>query len=163
MLFRSMLCDFIEATLGARALDHFTVIIDGPDRVAQAAAEGVRRVAGSRGSAHESFVFNWKLHIAIGLQRPFVATHETMAALDLSAGQSPTDLAVNLRRAFSGIVAGNVREAGVRLVAEKGPFEIRGEPAIAGALDRLLRGFVAERRMKLSDPQGYQPCFRVIA
>ena len=63
----------------------------------------------------------------------------------------------------SQIVAGNVREAGVRLVAEKGPFEIRGEPAVAKALDRLLRGFVAEHRMKLSDPQGYQPCFRVVA
>ena len=86
-----------------------------------------------------------------------------MAALDLSDGQPPVDLAINLRRAFSGIVAGNVREAGIKLVAEHGPFELRGEPAIAGALDRLLRGFVAERRMKLSDPQGYQPCFRIVA
>jgi predicted Rossmann-fold nucleotide-binding protein len=158
-----MLCDFIEATLGAKALEYFRVIIDGPDRVAQVAAEGVRRVASARGRAHESFFFNWKLHIGIGLQRPFVATHESMAALDLRDGQPPVDLAINLRRAFSGIVAGNVREAGVKLVAEKGPFEIRGEPAVARALDRLLRGFVAERRMKLSDPQGYQPCFRVVA
>jgi predicted Rossmann-fold nucleotide-binding protein len=158
-----MLCDFIEATLGAKALDHFTVIIDAPDRVAQAAADGVRGVASSRGRAHESFFFNWKLHIGVGLQRPFIATHESMAALDLRDGQSPVDLAINLRRAFSGIVAGNVREAGVKLVAEKGPFEIRGEPAVARALDQLLRGFVAERRMKLSDPQGYQPCFRVVA
>jgi predicted Rossmann-fold nucleotide-binding protein len=158
-----MLSDFIEATLGAKALERFTVIIDAPDRVAQAAAEGVRRVASSRSRAHESFLFNWPLQIGIGLQRPFVATHESMAALDLSGNQSAVELAINLRRAFSGIVAGNVREEGVKLVAEKGPFEIRGEPAIAGALDRLLRGFVAERRMKLSDPQGYEPCFRVVA
>jgi hypothetical protein len=158
-----MLSDFIEATLGARALERFSVIIDAPDRVAQAAAEGVRRVAGARGRAHESFIYNWRLHIGIGLQQPFVATHESMAALDLRADQSAVDLAINLRRAFSGIVAGNVREQGVRLVAEKGPFELRGDRAIAGALDRLLRGFVAERRMKLSDPQGYTPCFRVLA
>jgi hypothetical protein len=116
-----------------------------------------------RGRAHESFFYNWRLQIGLGLQRPFVATHESMAALDLRSGQSAVDLAINLRRAFSGIVAGNVREAGVKLVAENGPFEIRGEPAIAGALDRLLRGFVAERRMKLSDPLGYKPCFRVVA
>jgi predicted Rossmann-fold nucleotide-binding protein len=158
-----LLCDFIEATLGAKALERFAVIIDGPDRVAQAAAEGVRRVASARAQSHESFLFNWRLQIDIGLQRPFPATHESMASLDLGADQSPVDLAINLRRAFSGIVAGNVREAGVKLVAEKGPFEIHGAPAIAGALDRLLRGFVAERRMKLSDPQGYQPCYRIVA
>jgi predicted Rossmann-fold nucleotide-binding protein len=157
-----MLGDFIEATLGASALERFSVIIGAPDRVAQAVAEGVRRIASARTRAHESFFFNWRLNIDVGLQRPFVATHASMAALDLSAAQSTVNLAINLRRAFSGIVAGNVREEGVRLVAEKGPFEIHGEPAIAKALDTVLRRFVAERRMKLSDPQGYQPCFRVV-
>jgi pyrimidine/purine-5'-nucleotide nucleosidase len=86
-----------------------------------------------------------------------------MAGLDLSFDQTTVDLAVNLRRAFSGIVAGNVRAEGVRLVAEKGPFELRGDPKIAGALDKLLREFVAQRRMKISDPTGYQPCYRVAA
>ena len=154
--------EFIAATIGEHALERFRVIIGDPDRVAAEAAQGVRQIASARGQAHESFFFNWRLHIDVEFQRPFAATHENMAALDLRADQSTVDLAVNLRRAFSGIVAGNVREEGVRLVAAKGPFELRGEPHIARALDRLLRGFVAERRMKLSEPQAYSPCFRVV-
>lgn len=155
--------DFIRATLGREALQLYSVIIDDPARVATEAAGGVRRVAAAREQAHESFFFNWRLDIGVDFQRPFHATHETMAALDLGGDQAPVDLAVNLRRAFSGIVAGNVREEGVRLVAERGPFELRGDPEIAAALDRLLREFVEQRRMKLSDPAGYRPCFRVAA
>jgi hypothetical protein len=71
------------------------------------------------------------------------------------------DLAVNLRRAFSGIVAGNVREEGARRVAEHGPFVLRGDAGIAAELDKLLTSFVEQERMKLSAPQAYRPCFRV--
>jgi pyrimidine/purine-5'-nucleotide nucleosidase len=155
--------DFIGATLGPEALGRFTIVIGDSERVAAETAASVARVARQRERAHESFCFNWRLHIGMALQQPFVATHETMAGLDLSFDQTTVDLAVNLRRAFSGIVAGNVRAEGVRLVAEKGPFELRGDPKIAGALDKLLREFVAQRRMKISDPTGYQPCYRVAA
>jgi hypothetical protein len=86
-----------------------------------------------------------------------------MAALQLHSDQHVHDLAVNLRRAFSGIVAGNVREAGIRLVEEHGPFEIRGDRRILAALDRLLKDFVAQGRMRLSDPTAYIPCYRIAA
>ena len=155
--------EFVAATIGPDALERFSLIVDDPDRVAAEAAAGVRRVAKSRGEAHESFFFNWRLNIGIDFQQPFAATHETMAALDLGADQPAVDLAVSLRRAFSGIVAGNVREAGVKLVSERGPFELKGDPSIAAALDKLLTAFVAQRRMKLSDPIGYQPCYRIAA
>jgi len=155
--------DFIAATVGPAAIEKFELIIGDPDRVAAAAAAGVRRVAESRELAHETFYFNWRLAIDVAFQQTFTATHEAMAALNLRAGQSPVDLAVNLRRAFSGIVGGNVREAGVRLVAEHGPFVLRGDPGVAAALDRLLQDFVAQRRMKIADPEGYRPCFRVEA
>jgi len=157
----STLRDFIAATVGPEALEFFSVIIDDPDRVASEVASGVRRVRAAREKAHESFYFNWRLSIRHEFQKPFPATHETMAALSLHTDQAPVDLAVNLRRAFSGIVAGNVREEGVRLVAEHGPFEIKGDPAIADALDDLLRGFVEQRRMRLSDPLRYEPCYRI--
>jgi hypothetical protein len=153
--------EFIAATVGAEAMELFRVIIADSDAVAAEAARGVARVTEAREAVNESFFFNWRVSISNTLQRPFVATHESMAALDLSAGQSAVDLAVNLRSAFSGIVAGNVREAGARLVAEHGPFVLRGEAHIAAALDELLSGFVAQKRMKLSAPEGYRPCFRV--
>jgi len=153
--------EFIAATLGAEAQRKYRIIIDDHEAVAHEMASSLRRVRLTRERDQDAFFFNWRLRIGIEFQHPFQATHESMAALDLGADQSPVDLAVNLRRAFSGIVAGNVRDAGVRLVEEKGPFEIGGDPAIVAALDRLLRSFVAERRMKLTDPASYVPCYRV--
>jgi hypothetical protein len=71
-------------------------------------------------------------------------------------------LAANLRRMFSGIVAGNVKPEGVRAIREKGPFEIRCEPAIAQSLDALLTAFVSQNRMKLPGGQAYEPCYRLV-
>ena len=68
-------------------------------------------------------------------------------------------LAADLRRAFSGIVAGNVKEDGMRAIEQFGPFEIHGDPDIMRALDALLRAFVDQRRMKI--PGEYRPCYRL--
>jgi len=152
---------FIAETLGDEALKPFRVIIDDPDRVASEAHASVKAIARSRQQAHESFCFNWRLNIDSKFQQPFAATHETMASLDLRSDQSIVSLAANLRRAFSGIVAGNVREDGVALIERYGPFELDGDAAIGVALDKLLRDFIAQRRMKLSDPAGYEPCYRI--
>jgi hypothetical protein len=84
-----------------------------------------------------------------------------MAALDLHRGQPAHTLAANLRRAFSGIVAGNVKEEGMREIERHGPFEIHGDPDIMQALDALLRAFVDQRRMKMVGE--YRPCYRVVA
>ena len=84
-----------------------------------------------------------------------------MAGLELHRDQSVHLLAANLRRAFSGIVSGNVREDGIRRVADHGPFELTGEASILAALDRVLKAFVAQGRMKLSSA-GYQPCYRIV-
>jgi pyrimidine/purine-5'-nucleotide nucleosidase len=70
-------------------------------------------------------------------------------------------LAADLRRAFSGIVAGNVKEEGMRNIEAHGPFEIHGDMDIMKALDALLRAFVEQRRMKMSGE--YKPCYRVLA
>ncbi len=84
-----------------------------------------------------------------------------MAALRLDRDQSSSELAANLRRAWYGIVAGNVKPAGIQAVAEHGPFELAGEPAIAGELDALLRSFVEQRRMRLPGSE-YVPCYRIV-
>jgi hypothetical protein len=84
-----------------------------------------------------------------------------MAALDLHHGRKPHELAADLRRAFSGIVAGNVKEDGMRRIEAYGPFDIHGDHDMMQALDALLRAFVEQRRMKIAGE--YRPCYRVLA
>ena len=69
--------------------------------------------------------------------------------------------AANLRRAFSGVVAGNVKDEGIRAVEQHGPFEIHGDKHIMGMMDVLLASFVEQSRMKLPG-KAYVPCYRVI-
>ncbi len=71
-------------------------------------------------------------------------------------------LAANLRRAFSGIVAGNVKEEGIRRIEEHGPFELRGDARIMALMDRLLESFVLQQRMRLAG-HAYRPCYRLVA
>jgi hypothetical protein len=85
-----------------------------------------------------------------------------MASLQLSHALPPHELAANLRRAFSGIVAGNVKDKGIRLIEQNGPYEIHGDPAIMKPLDELLQAFVAQHRMKLPGGAAYVPCYRVV-
>ena len=59
-----------------------------------------------------------------------------------------------------GIVAGNVKESGMRCIEQHGPFEIHGDPDILKALDALLRAFVEQWRMKIAGE--YRPCYRVM-
>ena len=74
-----------------------------------------------------------------------------MAGLDLSEELPSHTLAVNLRRAFSGIVSGNIREETIAMVEANGPFELRGSPRVAALLDELLRDFVAETNSEFRD------------
>ena len=121
---------------------------------------GILKVKEQRIAQRDSFFFNWALHVPLDLQQPFVPTHELMAGLDLHHGRKPHELAADLRRAFSGIVAGNVKEDGMRRIEAHGPFEIHGDPDIMQALDALLRAFVQQRRMKISGD--YKPCYKVV-
>jgi predicted Rossmann-fold nucleotide-binding protein len=154
---------FIGETLGPVAQKRYKIILADPGAVAGEIVRGLREVRDSRAASDTAYFYNWALDISLDFQNPFEATHASMARLALDRDRPKHDLAVNLRRAFSGIVAGNVREAGIRLVEEHGPFELRGDPRIIGALDRLLKDFVAQRRMRLSDPGAYVPCYRMVA
>ncbi|MCP5092517.1 MAG: DUF3412 domain-containing protein, partial [Gammaproteobacteria bacterium] len=84
--------------------------------------------------------------------------HESMADLEISEDLPSHVLAANLRRVFSGIVSGNVREDTAALIERDGPFEINGSQRIMDLLDNLLNAFVAERRMKIATGE-YQPCY----
>ena len=67
-------------------------------------------------------------------------THEAMAALDLHHGRAPHALAADLRRAFSGIVTGNVKDHGIKAIEARGPYELSGDPAVMRLLERELAG-----------------------
>jgi len=154
--------DFIGETLGSDAQSRYELVLADPQRVARLVVQAFETVKEYRSRLDDAYFFNWLLKIDREFQEPFSATHESMLSLELHKNQSTDSLAVNLRRAFSGIVGGNVRESGIKLVEEHGPFEIRGEPAITAALDALLTEFVADRRMRLSDPATYVPCYRIV-
>jgi predicted Rossmann-fold nucleotide-binding protein len=154
---------FIGATIGPVAQRRYKVILGDPGAVAAEVTSGLKRVRDHRAAADNAYFFNWALDIGLEFQKPFEATHESMRALELNRDQPAHSLAFNLRRAFSGIVAGNVREAGIARVEKHGPFELHGDPKIIAALGALLQDFVTERRMRLSDPSAYVPCYRIVA
>ena len=83
-----------------------------------------------------------------------------MRGLVLERALPKHTLAANLRRAFSGIVSGNVKDEGIRLVEEHGPFELCGEPDVLEPLTGLLEAFVSQQRMRLPVKE-YRPCFRL--
>lgn len=151
---------FLRLTLGEAAAQHYRIIIDDPREVALYMLRGLEKVRNHRLDNKDAFFFNWSLHIQPELQHPFLPTHENMLKLRLHRDQPAHELASDLRRAFSGIVAGNVKEDGMRAIEEHGPFVIDGEPEIMRALDALLRNFVAQNRMKMSGD--YKPCYRLV-
>ncbi|RKR06134.1 hypothetical protein C7446_1071 [Kushneria sinocarnis] len=150
--------EFIAYTLGEDARNRYRIIIDDPVEVARAMLQGVNEVSEFRRDHQDAFYFNWRLTIPADFQLPFTPTHESMAGLHLHPDQGIHDLAANLRRAFSGIVAGNVKEFGIRSIEQHGPFQLNAEPGLMHHLDELLKSFVAQKRMKLPGSE-YEPCY----
>jgi len=153
--------DFIGATLGVNAQRRYKIIIDDAERVARELKTGIQAVREFRKDKHDAYNFNWSLKIDHDFQRPFQPTHANMRALDLHRDQPPHRLAAQLRRAFSGLVAGNVKADGIREIEQHGVFEIRGDADIMATMDTLLKSFAAQRRMKLSG-KDYTPCYRIV-
>ena len=151
---------YVAKTLGPQAQGLYRVVIDDPVEVARAMREAMEAVKTFRREGKDAFYFNWQLRIERDFQEPFIPTHAAMAGLSLQRDQAPHRLAANLRRIFSGIVAGNVKEHGIRAVEQNGPFEIRAEPDMLAAMDDLLQRFVVQRRMKLEGE--YTPCYTLV-
>jgi predicted Rossmann-fold nucleotide-binding protein len=151
---------FIAKTIGHEALELFEVIIDDPVKVAQKLKQGCAEVRQYRKSVGDAYHFNWTLEIAPDFQHPFAPTHSNMSELDLHLEQDKALLAANLRRAFSGIVAGNVKDEGIKAIQKHGPFVLSGEPELMALMDNLLEAFVAQGRMKLPGSK-YIPCYKI--
>ena len=153
---------FIAGTLGDKAADLLHVIVDDPAEVARYMVGVMEEVRDYRRAHSDSYNYNWLLKIPPAFQHPFEVTHEAMRALRLYRDQPAHELAADLRRAFSGIVTGNVKENGVRAIEKLGPYELTGDPTMMKLLDGLLAAFVAQKRMKLPG-SAYRPCYRLVA
>jgi hypothetical protein len=152
--------EFIGATLGKEAQRRYSVIIDDAEEVGRALLSGLREVKNFREKNGDAYYYNWRLKIDHEFQMPFSASHEAMAEITIAEDMPVHLLAANLRKVFSGIVSGNVREDAILAIEENGPFEINGSQRIMSLLDRLLAAFVEQGRMKLA-AESYTPCYRV--
>mgnify|MGYP001320521215 FL=1 len=150
---------FIAETLGEEARSRYHLVIQDPEKVASLMKKGIQQVRDHRRKQNDAYYFNWSLHIEPVFQLPFDPTHDAMANLKLSLDQPRHELAANLRRAFSGIVAGNVKAEGIKRVQEYGPYQLTGDASLMERMDALLETMVAHKRMKLKGE--YTPCYRI--
>jgi len=152
---------FIGATLGEKAQSLYQIIVGDPEMVAKTMKTGLADVLTYRKQIGDAYHFNWSLVIENDFQHPFEPTHENMAATKISYNLDTASLAANLRRVFSGIVAGNVKSEGIKEIRKHGPFSVKGDSKIMALMDELLTSFVEQQRMKLPGSK-YIPCYQVV-
>ncbi|AZG74075.1 nucleotide 5'-monophosphate nucleosidase PpnN [Shewanella livingstonensis] len=153
--------EFVGATLGAEAQSKYQIIIDDPVKVAQIMKQGMEQVKTYRKQKCDAYQYQWSLKIEPEFQLPFEPTHDVMANLNLYFQDNKAELAANLRKAFSGIVAGNVKGDTIKLIQQFGPFKIEGDAKLMLMMDKLLNAFVKQQRMKLPG-SAYVPCYNII-
>lgn len=152
--------EFVAATLGEEATRRYQIVIGDAARAARVMKQAMADVRAFRKAIGDAYHFNWALKIEPEFQLPFIPNHDAVAQLNLHRNQGKATLAANLRRAFSAIVAGNVKEEGIRAIEKSGPFVIDGDRDMMKLLDTLLRSFVEQQRMKLPGTS-YVPCYTI--
>ncbi len=152
---------FIRYALGDEVAELYEIIIEDPEKVAKHMLAGLEKVKAYRTQKQISYYFDWELVIEEAFKFPFLPTHENMLNLNLNRNQPVNELAADLRKAFSGIVAGNVKEFGQTQIKEYGVYKIQGDKELMARLDVLLQSFVEQGRMKLPGSK-YTPVFEVL-
>ncbi len=152
---------FVESTLGAEATQKYRIIVDDAKAVAQHISKQREVIHNHRRQNGDAYSFNWSLHIEPEFQIPFVPTHDNMANLNLQREQSPAELAANLRKVFSGIVAGNIKADTMAHIAQKGKFKLTGDATLINMVEQLLEQFISQGRMKLPG-EAYEPCYEIV-
>ena len=150
---------FLRQCLGDEVANYYTIITGDVQKIAETIRLTIQDVQRYRLKTKESYSYNWQLHIPHALQQPFLPTHENMAGLKLYRDMPRDQLCINLRAAFSGIVAGNVKASGIQEVATKGPYQLHADEYIGQLLNDLLKDFIAQGRMSLGD--SYKPSFEI--
>ncbi|MCH9699501.1 MAG: nucleotide 5'-monophosphate nucleosidase PpnN [Gammaproteobacteria bacterium] len=151
---------FLRITLGDEVSQLYQIVIGDPVEASRAMYDNLKTVQTSRLESKDAFYFNWNLQIQQQLQTPFVPTHDNMAQLQLNRDQPAHQLAANMRCAFSGIVAGNVKQEGIKAVQQHGPFLIHGDREILQHMQQLLDSFIKQRRMTLAE--NYKPSYQLV-
>jgi predicted Rossmann-fold nucleotide-binding protein len=152
---------FLKVTLGHTLTQRLEVLIDNPIAVAERIQQGRDAIRAYRIETNDAYYFNWTLDIQESLTRAFIPTHHTMRELQLNTNLPPRVLACELRRLFSGIVAGNVKPDTQALIKRDGPFEVHASLELGKALDQLLQQLITEKRMKTDGD--YKRCYNIIA
>jgi hypothetical protein len=86
----------------------------------------------------DAYNFNWLLRIPSTCSSPSSRRMSVWRRSSCGATPRRTCSRLSCVRAFSGIVAGNVKDQGVRLIEQYGPFELHGDPELLRPLDGLL-------------------------
>jgi len=153
---------FLRTTLGDEVAQFYQIITGDSAEVARQVKASIDQVHIQRSEKQEAYYFNWSLSIHANLQVPFIPTHDNMAALKLDFESPIHQRAAQLRAAFSGLVAGNVKAFGIEQIAQHGPYEIRGDEKILAAIDTLLHSFIRQKRMKIGmNEENYTPCYKL--
>lgn len=150
--------DFIRATIGEEGCKKYKISTD-PIETAKIINDGIKELKDKRHKNDESYHFNWSLKIDEDFQKPFPIDHNVVEKLEIRSSLPKHELAANLRRLFSVIVAGNIKPDGVSAVKENGPFRLNCDKDIVDKLDDLLKSFVIDNRMKLPSDEDYKPCY----
>jgi len=154
---------FLRTTLGDEVTPFYQIITGDSAEVARQVKASIDQVHSQRSEKQEAYYFNWSLNIDENLQVPFIPTHGNMAALKLDFESPIHQRAAQLRAAFSGLVAGNVKAFGIEQIAQHGPYKISGDETILSEIDKLLRSFIHQKRMKLGiSEDNYAPCYELV-
>ena len=152
---------FLRLALGDAVAERYRIVIGNPAETAKPMLKGIEKVRMHRLDSKDAFFFNWALNIEHDFQHPFRPTHANMAALNLHRDQPRHLLAADLRRAFSGIVAGNVKEEGMRAIEQARSVRDRRR---SGNHARARRAAGQLRRAAAHEVAGgktYVPCYRI--
>ena len=154
---------FIGETLGVEAQNCYEIIIDDPVTVARHMKKAMGTTKTQRLKSNDSYSFNWSLKIPEAFQEIFEPNHTNMANLALHFNQSKIALTANLRRVFSGIVAGNIKPEYQHKIAQFGKFKLHGDTKLMANVDQVLQDFIKQHRMKLPTGEAYEPCYEITA
>jgi predicted Rossmann-fold nucleotide-binding protein len=152
--------DFIHNTLGEEATSKYRIIIDNPVKVADYIENAVHSVYQFRKKRHDAYYFNWILKINDDLQNTFYPSHENMSSLDIDSEKPAYQQASILRKLMSGIVSGNIKEEGLNEIRKHGPYKINSSSKQAEKIDKLLKAFIKQKRMKIQGE--YNPCYEIV-